>query len=329
MAELSLPWDGTTGDGGPYGSDDLTETMFRAIFNSKNNLGVLYGWLNELEVTDGGGLNASVDTGGALVYGYFYESDAVETVALPNNSTVHVVVRCSWAAQTCRLAQVAALVQNPGVTYDIPLALVVTAAGVITLITDQREYCMFSSDRGIASVEAAAIAADAITTGILENQTRQLILGAGCLKPDATNPPTWSNAFWVYPRHSAWLFSSSAVNTLWATFRIPEDFIGGTFNFNVWNVPDHYHTGAGGVVWDYSFYKAQPGAAWVNTSGTKTIIQTGRDIRAAYQDSIFATAFSAGDIIHISVSRDGTNVSDTDPDMTYVYAVEFSYPADN
>jgi len=329
MAELSLPWDGTIGDGGPYGSDDLMETMFRAIFNSKNNLGILSGWLNELEVTDGGGLNASVDTGGALVYGYFYESDAVETVALPNNSTVHVVVRCSWAAQTCRLTQVAALIQNPGVTYDIPLAAVTTAAGTITLITDEREYCLFSNDRNIASVGEDAIATNAITTAILENQSRWLIRAAGCLKTDATNPATWDNTYWHNPHHSSWILSSVATTTLWLTFRIPEDFIGPNITITIKNYPNHYSAGTGDVKWNYSTFIAAPNGAWANSTGTITVTQDGRHLRAMYSDQLCILAVTAGDIVHMSVTRDGGDVADTDADSTYLYAIEITYTADS
>ena len=52
------------------------------------------------------------------------------------------MVRCTWATQQARLAQVAALVQNPGVTYDIPLAEVTAEATRLAVEVPTGSLCM-------------------------------------------------------------------------------------------------------------------------------------------------------------------------------------------
>jgi hypothetical protein len=95
----------------------------------------------------------SVATGAALVYGLPYENTAIVTqaIATPSVGTTghRIALRASWAAQTVRVVDIAsadgtaaipALVQSPGVTYDIPLAtLTITTGGVIT-VTDARVF---------------------------------------------------------------------------------------------------------------------------------------------------------------------------------------------
>ena len=211
MAEVSYFWDGATGDGTNYDDSILMDTVFRAILAGTGNEGVLKGWLNELEPTDAGGLNVDVDTGGAIVYGLFYESDAVETIAMPNNATNWIVVQRSWAAQTARLAVVAALTQTPDVTYDIPIAQVTTAAGVITLLTDSRDFCEFNTGIIDFSVVTDNIVDDAVTTAKMIDQTRWLSRGAGCLEPDGTNPASWvGSSAWPNVYRDMWEFDNAA-----------------------------------------------------------------------------------------------------------------------
>lgn len=114
--------------------------------------GVATGYLNGLAVTAGTG-KVTVATGGALVDGKWYKSDAPAdvTITTPSAGTERidrVVLRTSWSAFTVRRVlltgtassnpTVPALTQTRGVTYEISLAQVrVTSAGVIT-VTDER-----------------------------------------------------------------------------------------------------------------------------------------------------------------------------------------------
>lgn len=331
MAEESYLWDNPgTGDSPAlgYGHAELMTEMFRMILNGTGNRGPL-AWLNGLEVTDGGGLNAAVDTGGAITYGFWYENDAAVNVAMPNNATNHVVVRCSWAAQTARLAQVAALVQNPGVTYDIPLATVTTLAGAITLIVDTREFCQFTTDLIDGVVESDHIQADAVTVAKLENQERWIVRGAGQVEPDGTNPTSWANNSPSTLRRPYWDMRNGQTDTGWVTFRVPTDFTGATMEVFFWN---NLMSGlaTGNVRWAWSSWDAQPSAVLVNQSNAATVIQTPRTwAEGAYRDSLGTITVSAGDIVHMEVYRDGTNILDTELQPVALFAVEFAYTADS
>ena len=196
MTERSWFWDNAVGDGASCDDDTFMDRYFRMLFNGTGNRGVLRNWLNELEVTDGGANTATVATGGSIVYGLFHENDAALNVNIPNGPrTDLIVVRRSWAAQTARITRIAgpgaALTQTPDVTYDIPLASVlVDGVGALT-ITDTREWCEFTFYPGDGSVTEDALATDAVTTAILENQTRWRVHGAGMLRPDDSDSPQW------------------------------------------------------------------------------------------------------------------------------------------
>lgn len=331
MAETSYLWDNpTTGDSpaGGYGHEELMEEMFRMLLNGTGNRGVLRGWLNELEVTDGGGLNAAVDTGGAVDYGFAYENDSATTVACPNNSTVHVVVRVSWAAQTGRLTQVAALTQTAGVTYDIPLAEVTTAGGAITLITDEREYCEFSTDLLDDIVDADHIPADAVTIAKLENQTRWVFRAAGTLEPDDTNPATWGHNRTALPYTDAWWFSATALNGVWITFRVPADYVSGTATLYIWNMI--WSTASGGdVLWGWDSWDAQASAVLANQAGTLAVDHTDRAWGTMYRDALTTLTVAAGDIFHVEIYRDGAAGGDTEGSNSVLFGIEIAYTADS
>jgi len=123
------------------------------------NIGVYYGIPNQLEVTDGGGFVADVDTGGALVDGQFFYEDEGRSLTMPASQTYYVVVRKNYTAAaysppgyaagdgivpayTARITWVSALVQSTdrSTYWDIPLATVVTDGAEITSVTDTREW---------------------------------------------------------------------------------------------------------------------------------------------------------------------------------------------
>lgn len=198
MAETSYLWNNPgTGDSPAlgYGNDSLCQVIFRMLFNGTGDQGVLLGWLNELEVTDGGVDTATVDTGGAFCYGVWYETDAAVDVDINayRGGNCLIVVRASWAAQTSRIVAraVGALTQTAGVTYEIPLANVaINGAGAITLITDTRDFCEFSTQMQEGAAVADSILDDAVTTAKLIDQTRWISRGLGEFHVDGTNPAT-------------------------------------------------------------------------------------------------------------------------------------------
>lgn len=158
MAETSAPWNGTTvGDASiaPYDAMSEWASYWRSLTGAAgiptNMGGVCPSELNELACT-GTATPVSVNTGRALAYGTWYQSDAAVTVAIatPAVSTRidRIVLRKSWAAQTVRITRIAgvegggapALTQTAGVTWDTPLCQAsITTSGVIT-VTDEREF---------------------------------------------------------------------------------------------------------------------------------------------------------------------------------------------
>ncbi len=156
MAETSSPWGGTTiGDAtlAPY-TDDAWSDIWKAIFNVDNTKeGVLFGRLNELEVT-GAVSPVAINTGYAIVDGKFYGNSAslnvvVATPAVSTRKDI-IVLRKDFAAQTVRIAKVAGVeggaaptvTQIDGTTWEILLAEIsITTLGAIT-VTDKRQSAL-------------------------------------------------------------------------------------------------------------------------------------------------------------------------------------------
>lgn len=373
MTERSWFWDNAVGDGASYDDDTFMDRYFRMLFNGTGNRGVLREWLDELEVTDGGANTATVLAGGAILYGMFYESDDAENINVPNGPrTDLIVVRRDMDAQTCRLTRIAgpgaALVQDvppwvPGDLYDIPLASVDVDAGGNLTITDTREWCEYTFYPVDGSVSEDSLAADAVTTAILENQTRWRVHGAGMLRPDSSNPPEWTvgsatplgtwTAYLPYwtPLNLAWRMDPDGYDGVWLTERIPEDFTGTEISIYVWNVPDVSGLAdgtdpvgwafpwptTGSVVWDWGSWDGASGAAFAAQSGTTTVDNAGRtgsDGNAEgapymFRDLIGTITVSAGDLVHIEVHRDGIAGADTMQKYTKLMAVELAYTADS
>lgn len=335
MTERSMLWDGATlGDCGPYSNDELMDIFFRAILNGTDNRGVLKGWLNGLEVTGVGAASVSVASGGAIVYGLFYESDGVVTVGPVVDGDLIVITR-DWGWQEARLANVPGLVQDPGVTYDLPLAQVTVAGGLITVITDMREYCRFSAQLKDGAVMAGALQTDAVTTAKLENQTRWLTWGTGALKADSSTPAIFyaSGGTGFYsPFSMFWGLSETVQRGLWLTTRIPVDFTGASVTIYAWNTSNDWallDVVTGNVRWGWAAWTGQPGAAFASQSGGTTVANDGRTRDHMYRDTIATVNVAAGDLLHLNVYRDGVNGLDSCNVPTRLFMVELSYVADS
>ncbi len=158
MAESSIFWTtGGAGDGAsPYTMSQIFDWLRRTFTKGAANQGVLLGYGGDLAVS-GTSSPVSVAAGAAYVYGIPYENTAALTVAIPTPAAStrvdRIVLRANWAAQTVRITRIAgtegagapALTQNPGTSYDIPLAQVsITTGGVIT-VADEREFAEFAT----------------------------------------------------------------------------------------------------------------------------------------------------------------------------------------
>lgn len=176
MAEKSLFWTDSTGDGGPYSQTQLAEWLeYLFTTDQAATEGVLEGADNELAVS-GASSPVAVATGAAIVKGRWYRNSAAVNVAVASPAAAtridRIVLRADWTAQTVRIARVAgveggaapALTQVDGTTWEISLAQVsITTGGAITL-TDERAFCHFGT-RVSAAMLDAAIAGNGLAGG--------------------------------------------------------------------------------------------------------------------------------------------------------------------
>jgi hypothetical protein len=169
MAEASYFWttDGTgDGSGAGYTQANLNQVWRMMFTGNTADEGVFKNYLNALAITNPSGRTISMDTGGALVYGFPYYNSTAATVTLthPTSGTTgwRVVLRASWAAQTVRLtkiesadgtATIPAMTQTPNTTFDIPLAEGTITTGDVIVVTDDRVYLHPNME-----IEAAGIA---------------------------------------------------------------------------------------------------------------------------------------------------------------------------
>lgn len=344
MTEVSYFWDGTEGDGGSYGHAELMDMFFRAItaqnwpslYTWDEDQGVLKGWLDELEVSDGGGLNVDVATGAAMAYGMFFESDEVETLAVPNNTSRYIVAQRSWAAQTIRLAVVAALTQTANVTWDIPLAYVTTLGGSVASVMDFREFCRFSTDFQEGAVDTEALADDAVGTAALLNQIRWIGKGAGQLKPDADLGAVWASAntynATANPRFGRWLLGShggSTYRSLWLTTKAPPDLAGATCNVYFWLMWTRVWL-LGDFVVGWNAWVGESGGAFALQSNSRTIDSyPGPYDSYAHRELMGTVTVTADSLIHMEIYRDQADVADTMNGDVGLISVELEYVADS
>ena len=335
MAETSYLWD-NPGDGDSpalgYGNSLLCQVIWRMIFNGTGDQGVLRLWENELEVTDGGVDTATVDTGAAFTYGVWYENTSAINININayRGGNCLIVARAVWATQTVRVVAraVGALTQTPGVTYEIPLANVaIDGAGAITLITDTRDYCEFSTILPDGAIDSDALQADAVTTAKLIDQDRWITRGAGQFEADATNPAAWEKPSATF-RTDVWNFTTGADEYIWCTFRVPTDI--SSANMQVY-LYDAAVTGTGDVRWTYNLFQAAAGGVLANASGALVVsYSTATPTYWSPNYTLFITrAVTAGDIIHVRIGRNGLHAADTLAHDAALYLLRVNYTADS
>jgi len=341
MAERSLFWDGAVlGDCGPYGQLHLHNQFFRSILNGTGDRGVLRGWLSELAVT-GSTSPLTVGSGGAVIYGFVYESDAPMTVSIPTPSAGfsrydRVVVRADWATQqarVCRVAGVAAaapavpaLTQTANVAWEIPLATVlITDGGVITL-TDTRDYASFTTSWPANAVTAAKYGTGCITPAKVPNRTRTDLRGAGSIHPDDTNPCAWTAG----GSYDYWVFANAVTDKGWAYFQGPTGLVGGAVDIYAWSVPDVNGAGAGveNCGWTIATYYGPDGAGLTATvPAAVNVDQQLRVNTTVYADQLIAAQpINEGEILIIALSRDGAG--DSYNSAMRLLGIEMRYTAD-
>jgi hypothetical protein len=335
MAERSLFWDGEVlGDCGPYDQSHLHDIFFRVLLNGTDDRGVLRNWLNELEVS-GTASPLTVNTGAAICYGLFYQTDASVSVTIPTPAsgtrTDLIVVRRDWTAQTCRIARIpgpgAALAQTQYVQWDIPLASVeIDAAGQVT-ITDTRDMVQYSTDWPINTVDTEHYAEGAVTPDKVPDRYRWELKDSGSLEPDSTNAPTWTAG----AAYDYWEFADAVTDSGWVFFLKPVGVVSYDISVYVWSIPDVNGAGGGAenCEWDYNVYYGLNGSTLSSTSGTATVDQQARVNTTVYRDQLVdltGQSIPDGAIILVKVSRDGAADS-YNSDMRLI-GVELYWDAD-
>lgn len=337
MTEISRFWDGTAlGDCGPYNTSQVHGQFFRSLLNGTGNRGVLFGWLNALEVS-GSTTPVTVDTGAAIVYGLFYENTEAVSISIstPSSGTSRydrIVVRRDRVAQTARIARVTgtaaaspsipALTQVVSGIYEIPLAtILIDDAGVIA-ITDAREYCAFSTDWPVLSVDTEHFATGAVSAAKVPDRTRYFIKEAGQLEPDTVNTATWVAG----ASYDFWNFATAANQAVWLYDNVPYDQAGSTIQVNLWNLPDA--AAAGNVRWDYNYALVTPGALASFTTGNVVVAQGGRLNTTVYQDALVNIgSASVGQLLILEITRLGADAADTFGNAMRLLGVELNYTA--
>ena len=176
MAEESWMWDGAAGgDAGNYSADDWDNWLELQLIGDKSaTAGIRPRYLNELICTSAAP-NVDVASGGATVKGKTYRNTAAVNVNIPipavNPRWDVIVLRATWAAWTIRIARIGgvegagvppAIVQNDGVTWDLPLANVqITVPGVITIEADLRR----PTDQGMNLLPGAIMGWEGVLIG--------------------------------------------------------------------------------------------------------------------------------------------------------------------
>ncbi len=320
MAENSILWTTSgTGDGsaGGYSMSQMVTWMQMLFTRDNTSEGVADGYGNELEVTNPSGRNLSVNTGGALCYGFPYWNTAPVTLTLrhPTSGTTgwRVVLRASWAAQTVRLALLEAsdgtatppaVTQTANTTWEISIAYGTITTGDVIAITDDRDYIHSTTE---------------VTPAMIANRTRYI-----SAKPIAL----------YYAGHPEYAYEVAGAVAVVHTV----DYVGASFAFQV---PADFVSGAKVRVLTGSSGTGnvyiQPVFYCINRAADDTATLTNSwetdSIAAAYvwtpQIAVSDAALVAGSIVYGYIWRRGTHANDTLNDLLLIAAVEFEYTADS
>ena len=284
MTQRSFFWDGVsvgdangwvvaTADGvgyhmsNPYVVSPWVDIVMRSILNGDDNRGVLSGWLNELAVT-GAASPLAVDTGGAVLYGLAYESDAALSISVPTPTSDtridRIIVRRDWSTRETRVVRLAgteggpapALTQTLLNRWEIPLYQAsIDIAGTITL-TDEREYCTYATRPVAGSIATAHLVNDSADLTARSTRTKKFFVPAQALQPESgTGYTPWGTTYYPAFQYAAggsylsnrtlapwdgnlppgWTGDSTSYYTGWyAGFKVPPLMSGSALTINAW-----------------------------------------------------------------------------------------------
>ncbi|MFA5053328.1 MAG: hypothetical protein WC565_04680 [Parcubacteria group bacterium] len=307
MSESSWLWttDGT-GDGTDSGYTQANlNQIYRMMFvGTAADEGVLKNYLNALAVTNSTGRTMSVNTGGALVYGFPYYNSAAATVDLAHpvvgTTGYRIVLRASWAAQTVRVtkiesadgtAAIPAMTQVANTTWDIPLAEGTITTGDVITVTDDRVFLHPNIE-----IEAAMIATGTRTLWVP-------CIGGWNVTDNAELDRTDSEEFGE-------LMVNGKTVECYGSFMVPSDYVSTGIV-----IPVLFNGGAGAVngyasqTLQYAATGEVPQAA-VTTAATTQAVTGGHITKWTSIQTAFG-AIAAGDHVAITFERQGGHGSDT------------------
>jgi len=279
--------------------------------------GVALNYLGTLTVTNPAGRTLRVAPGGAIVYGFPYQStaDVDFTLTLPviNTTGWRIVLRADWATQTVRVvllesadgvAAIPAVTQAAGVTWEIPIASgTITVAPAIE-ISHARTYF----NPGIR-----------IDEDHIADRTRHF-----WVSPNAGWNITDGTVI-VRDTDLGLAFPDLKLSAIYAWFEIPQDYVSDmtitaviqpkTTSANIYSQILAKFATCGEV---YNTHSLIPGFGAVAVTG---------DIYNCI-DALALTGVAVGDFVTVTWSRSGLNALDTTGQDLYFFGFYVSYIAD-
>ena len=324
MTQISYPWPGTTlTDAGPYSSEQWNSLWGAGCRSGVKfgrsadySIGVFYALGNHLDPTINS-TDLDVDTGGALVDGLYFESDAtvsidvggVGTRPAANPRIDYIVVRKNYsttttysptagpavAPQTARLTVIRgteagspvapSLTQDTTRTtyWDVPIATVqVSTGGVLSNLVDQREF--------------------------VDAETKQFfvpaLVGANvAVETDLKYFFATGESFGPYIE----LNHTSNPSSMVGRFIVPSDFIESmTAKVSILT------TSSGNIYLNNEFRAASCGEDYdTHTGSTGYSAESATLEQYACLQELSITSIVSGDYVWLRASRNGTNVADT------------------
>ncbi len=346
MAESSFfSWttDGT-GDGTLTGYTQAQWTsLWRMLYLSDTaDEGVFNNYLNELAVTNPSGRDLSINTGGAIVYGFPYINSAAVTKTLTHpvvgTTGWRLVLRADWTAQTVRItllesadgtATIPAMTQTANTTWDVPLAEGTITTGDVIAITDARVFVHPNIEVENAMMAANSVDSDQYVDGSIypehiANRTRTLWVSAigGYNNTDGT---ALTGASYIGRR--GWELTDGKNISIYGNFTVPSDFV------STMTVTPIVVTLAAGNVYAYNeaYYGAvgQSTATHNNVSAYAAVAVTGTVAYDEGHEALALSSVAAGDYVSLVYIRDAVSASDTVNNAMYFVGWLVSYTADS
>jgi len=369
MAEDSLFWNSSgVGDGAATGQTQAElNTWLRMLSTSdpategvcKN----FESW-NDLEVTNPSGRTLQIDTGAAFVHGfpYFNDSATTKTLTHPTVGTTgwRMVLRADWTAQTVRIAlkessdgtsAAPAVTQTANTTWEISLATGTITTGDVVVVTDARVYRHPPIEIENAMMAANSVDSDQYVDGSID--TAHLsdsiltadVAGRAKMADSFVNADKIANRyreFWVPPTGvynttdasqvqqtdaKGYAMIDNKVVTGWGAFIIPKDYTSAITitPYVVCNgANDMYTSGSatyGSVTEAYNTH--------TNTSAAAMQTEHGANTLGTGHMSLTLASATAGDIVHLTFTRQGNHASDTVGGTVYFFGWLVSYTADS